>query len=109
MSQQPIVLTLPHHLGKAEALRRLKAGFQHTEAQSAGSFVAFQNKWSGDHLDFRASILGQTTTGTVDVAEDHVRLEFKLPWLLSLLANRAKGLVQKQAKLMLEKPSNTRT
>jgi hypothetical protein len=63
---------------------------------------------AGDHLDFRASILGQTTTGTVDIAEDHVRLEVKLPWLLSLLANRAKGLVQKQAKLMLEKPSNTR-
>ena len=105
MSQQPIVLTLPHQLGKAEALKRLKAGFQHTDSQSAGGFVAFQNKWSGD----RASILGQTTTGTVDVAEDHVRLEVKLRWLLSLLADRAKGLVQKQAKLMLEKPSNTRT
>jgi hypothetical protein len=35
---------------------------------------------------FRASLLGQSTTGTVDVAEDHVRLEVKLPWLLSLLA-----------------------
>ena len=55
MSQQPIVLTLPHQLGKAEALKRLKAGFQHTDSQSAGGFVAFQNKWSGDHLDFRAS------------------------------------------------------
>ncbi len=104
MSQQPIVLTLPHHLGKAEALKRLKAGFQHTESQSAGGFVAFQNKWSGDHLDFRASVLGQSTTGTVDVAEDHVRLEVQLPWLLSLLANKAKALVERQGKLMLEKP-----
>jgi hypothetical protein len=42
MSQQPIVLTLPHQLGKAEALKRLKAGFQHTESQSAGGFVAFR-------------------------------------------------------------------
>ena len=107
MSQQPIVLTLPHRLGKAEALKRLKAGFENTESQSAMGLVAFQNKWSGDHLDFRANILGQTTSGTVDVAEDHVRLEVQLPWFLSLLANRAKGLVQKQAKLMLEKPTRT--
>jgi hypothetical protein len=38
----------------------------------------------------------------------YIRLEVQLPWLLSLLANRAKGLVQKQAKLMLEKPSRTK-
>jgi Putative polyhydroxyalkanoic acid system protein (PHA_gran_rgn) len=55
----------------------------------------FKNQWPGDHLDFRASLLGQSTTGTVDVAEDHVRLEVRLPWLLSMLANKAKALVEK--------------
>jgi Putative polyhydroxyalkanoic acid system protein (PHA_gran_rgn) len=100
---QPIVVSLPHRLGKAEALRRLKASFN--DAQSGGgSLFVVKNQWSGDHLDFRASMLGQTTTGTVDVAEDHVRLEVQLPWLLSMLANKAKALVEKQGKLMLEKP-----
>jgi hypothetical protein len=100
---QPIVVSLPHRLGKAEALRRLKASF--TDVQSGGGpLFVFKNQWSGDHLDFRASMLGQTTTGTVDVAEDHVRLEVQLPWLLSMLANKAKALVEKQGKLMLEKP-----
>ena len=98
---QPIVVSLPHRLGKAEALRRLKASF--SDGQSGGGpFFGFKNP--GDHLDFRASMLGQTTTGTVDVAEDHVRLEVQLPWLLSMLANKAKALVEKQGKLMLEKP-----
>jgi hypothetical protein len=64
----------------------------------------FKNQWSGDHLDSRASLLGQSTTGTVDVAEDHVRLEVQLPWLLSLMANKANVLVENQGKLMLEKP-----
>jgi hypothetical protein len=50
-----------------------------------------KNKWSGEHLDFQASLLGQTTTGTVDVADDNVRLEVRLPLLLSLLANAAKA------------------
>jgi len=98
---QPIVVSLPHRLGKAEALRRLKASF--SDGQSGGGpFFGFKNP--GDHLDFRASMLGQITTGTVDVAEDHVRLEVQLPWLLSMLPNKAKALVEKQGKLMLEKP-----
>jgi putative polyhydroxyalkanoic acid system protein len=75
------------------------------DAQSRGAgLLMFKNQWSGDHMDFRASLLGQRTTGTVDVAEDHVRLEVQLPWLLSLLANKAKVLVEKQGKLLLEKP-----
>ena len=51
---QPIVVTLPHRLGKAEALRRLQASF--SSAQSSGaSLLVFKKQWSGDHLDFRAS------------------------------------------------------
>jgi hypothetical protein len=100
---QPIVVTLPHQLGKAEALRRLQASLSDAHSSGPGLLV-FKNQWSGDHLDFRASLLGQSTTGTIDVGEDHVRLEVRLPWLLSLLANKAKALVQKQGKLMLEKP-----
>ena len=108
---EPIVVTLPHQLGKAEALRRLQASFSNAQS-SGGSLLVFKNQWSGDHLDFRARLLGQSTTGTVDVAEDHVRLEVQLPWLLSLLVNKAKALVEKQGKLMLEKPvkpSSTRS
>ncbi len=100
---QPVVVSLPHQLGKAEAVRRLQASLNDAQLSSGGLFL-FKNQWSGDHLDFRASMLGQTTTGTIDVAEDHVRLEVQLPWLLSMLANKAKALVEKQGKLMLEKP-----
>ena len=100
---QPIVVTLPHQLGKAEARRRVQTGFSDAQS-SGGSLLVFKNQWSGDHLDFRASLLGQNATGTVDVAEDHVRLEVQLPWLLSMLVNKAKALVEKQGKLMLEKP-----
>ena len=53
---QPIVVTLPHQLGKAEAVRRLRASFSDAQSGGAGLFV-FKNQWSGDHLDFRASML----------------------------------------------------
>ena len=96
-------------LGKQEAARRLKAGFGNVRSTFGEKFVVLKDEWAGDHIDFRASLLGQTTTGTVDVAEDHVRLEVQLPWMLSLLANKAKALVQRQGKLMLEKPTKPAT
>ena len=103
---RPFVVTIPHRLGKQEAVRRLKTGFSNVRSNFGESFVVVKDAWEGDHLDFRASLLGQTTTGTVDVADDHVRLEVQLPWVLSLLAGKAKALVQKEGKLMLEKPSD---
>ena len=51
---QPIIVTLPHRRGKAEALRRLQASFNNAQSSGASLFV-FKNQWSGDHLDFRAT------------------------------------------------------
>ena len=103
---RPVVVTIPHRLGKQEAVRRLKAGFSNLRSSFGEGLVVVKDEWAGDHLDFRAGLLGQTTTGTVDVAEDHVRLEVQLPLVLALLADKAKALVQKQGQLMLEKPSD---
>jgi hypothetical protein len=101
---RPVVVTIPHKLGKAEAKRRLQAGLGQVRTQIGEKFVVLKDAWREDHLDFDASLLGQSTTGTVDVAEDHVRLEVQLPWVLALLANQAKILVERQGRLMLEKP-----
>jgi hypothetical protein len=105
---KPVVVTIPHRLGKQEAVRRLKTGFGDMRSTFGEKFVVLKDEWAGDHLDFRASLLGQTTTGTVDVADDHVRLEVQLPWVLALLADKAKALVQREGQLMLEKPSDPR-
>lgn len=100
---QPVIVTIPHRLGKAEAKRRLQTGFSNVRSSFGEKFVVLDDQWADEHLDFRATLLGQTTTGTVDVADDHVRLEVYLPWFLSFLANKTKALVQKEGRLMLEK------
>jgi hypothetical protein len=105
---RPVVVTIPHRLGKAEAKRRLQAGFHNVRSNVGESFMVLKDDWAGDHLDFQASLLGQSTTGTVDVSEDHVRLEVQLPWVLAMLADKAKALVKRQGQLMLEKPTTKR-
>jgi hypothetical protein len=99
---QPIVVSIPHRLGKEEALRRLKPGL----TGAAASFPVLkvdEETWSGDRLSFRVRALGQASAGTVDVAEDHVRLEVTLPWLLQKFAQVAQAAIRARGNLLLEK------
>jgi Putative polyhydroxyalkanoic acid system protein (PHA_gran_rgn) len=103
---KPLVVSIPHQLGKEEAVRRLKSGFGRARSTFSDKLAVIDENWSGDHLDFRAGILGQTTTGTIDVAEDQVRIEVQLPWLLAVLADKVRPFIERQGHLMLEKPGN---
>ena len=100
---KPLVVSIPHRLGKDEALRRIKSGLAAVRAQYS-SFIALQEEsWAGDHLQFHISVLGQPAGGMIDVADDHVRLEVTLPWLLGMVAQRLTPMIQKEGNLMLEK------
>lgn len=60
-------------------------------------------KWQGDHLDFRVRALGQSIEGTMDVAEDHVQLEFTLPALLGMLGGKVRSYLQASGTRLLGK------
>jgi hypothetical protein len=99
----PLVISVPHSLGKEEAVRRLKSGLATAQSQFRQFFTVQEEIWSGDRLAFRVATLGQTASGTLDVAEDHVRLEIVLPWLLSMAARQIQRVVNAQGTIMLEK------
>jgi len=47
--------------------------------------------------------MGQQTSGTITVAEDHVKVDVMLPWALGLLAEKATALIRSRGQLMLDK------
>jgi len=99
---QPIVVSIPHSLGQAEALRRLQGGL----TRAAAGFPVLQvdeEQWSGSRMTFRVRALGQAAAGFIDVAEDHVRLEVTLPWLLQKFAQVAQAVIRTRGQLLLEK------
>src|SRR5947199_9282035 len=98
---KPLVVSIPHQLGKDEAVRRLQSGFGRARATFGEKLAVIEENWSGDHLDFRAGVLGQTATGTIDVAEDQVRVEVQLPWMLCQLAEKERIFVTRQEHLKL--------
>ena len=100
---KPLIVSIPHSLGKEEARRRLQAGVGELHGQFDGKLSHIEDTWTGDHLDFRLTALGQSLTGGIDVMDDSVRLEVQLPWVLSLVAEKAKSLIRQQGMLMLEK------
>ena len=100
---RPVVVSIPHSLGREEAARRLKSGLARVRGALGGQFAVLEESWSGDHLDLRVAVLGHATTGTIDVADDQVRIELQLPHLLGVIAQQAQALIQKQGRLMLEK------
>jgi hypothetical protein len=100
---KPIVVSIPHRLGKEEAIRRLKSGLGRMRTDFGHLLAVQEEIWSGDHLQFQVSALGQAAGGSIDVAEDHVRLEVTLPWLLAKLAEKIQPMIRKEGTLMLEK------
>ena len=100
---KPLIVSIPHHLGKAEATRRLKSGLGGARSHFAHLFTVQEETWTGDHLEFRVSALGQVVSGTIDVLDTSVNLQVVLPWLLAKVAEAIQPLIRKEGTLMLEK------
>ena len=99
----PFVVSIPHRLGKDEAVRRLKAGLGSASANYQHLFAVEEEIWTDEHLQFRVRGLGQVASGTIDVAEEYVTLQVFLPWLLAKAAALIQPLVRKEGTLLLEK------
>ncbi len=99
----PLAATIPHRLGREEAVRRLKAGLGRARTGSGGLIAIDQEVWTGDQLQFQMRAIGQAASGTVEVFEDHVRVEVTLPWLVAKIAERLIPAIRERTTLLLEK------
>jgi hypothetical protein len=97
----PLVVSIPHTLGRAEALRRLKSGLE--GMPQAGLLTLEQQGWTDNRMNFMVRALGQSVPGSLEVLDDSVRLEVVLPGLLLKLWEPLKTVLLGRAKLLLEK------
>jgi Putative polyhydroxyalkanoic acid system protein (PHA_gran_rgn) len=98
----PLVVSIPHRLGREEAARRLKAGLTRAAA-SIPVLKVDEERWEDNRMVFRVRALGQAAAGHLDVEDDHVRLEVTLPWLLQRFAEVAQVAIQNRGRLLLTK------
>ena len=100
---EPLVVVIPHRLGKEEAIRRLKGGLGRMRTNLSALIAIEQETWVGDTLQFSARGLGQTAAGSITVFDDNLRIEVTLPWLLAKFAERLQPALRREATLLLEK------
>jgi hypothetical protein len=99
----PLTVTIPHHLGKQDAVNRLRAGLSSARTHFGQLLAVEDEVWNGDTVEFRLRALGQTANGKIETFDDHVKLEVNLPWLLAKFADTIVPAIRKQTQLLLEK------
>jgi hypothetical protein len=100
----PLIVSIPHRLGREEATRRLKTGLSRA-ASSVPVLKVDEERWEDNRMIFRVRALGQAASGHLDVDEDHVRLEVTLPWLLQRFAEVAQAAIKNRGNLLLTRRS----
>ena len=100
---KPLIVSIPHRLGRDEAARRIKSGITTARANYSALLTIHEETWTGDRLVFNITSFGQSAAGLIDVADDHVRLEVTLPWLLAKFAEKFTPAIRKEGTLLLEK------
>lgn len=99
---EPLVIVIPHRLGKEEAVRRIREGVAHAKTEFASLLRISDDRWDGDRFSFAAAALGQHAHGFIDVYEGAVRLEVTLPWLLTRFAQAVQRVVGQRGQRLLE-------
>lgn len=102
---RPVSITVSHELGRKVAVTRLRDGVDRIRDRlGLVKMQLVEEKWTGDTLEFGVSALGQTVRGKLAVEDALVRVEVMLPWMLAVFAEKLKLGVERQGRLMLDKP-----
>jgi len=101
---RPVIVSIPHQLGREEARKRVEASLDQFKAQLASAGIGkVQHAWSQDQLGFNAKALGQNITGKIDVNDSDLQIEVMLPGLLGSFAEKVAAKLKQQAPLLIEK------
>ncbi|NIJ19998.1 hypothetical protein FHS95_001667 [Sphingomonas naasensis] len=96
----PVIVEIPHRLGRDAARVRIAGGIgKLAEVVPGGGQV--EQRWEGDTLYFSVTAMGQTVASRLDIFDNRVRAEVHLPPMLALFAAKVREkLVEKGGKLL---------
>jgi hypothetical protein len=97
---EPVVVEIPHKLGRLAAKERLDKGVGKLTSFIPGSSVT-ERGWNGDTLTFTVQALGQRVAAKLDVFDERVRAELDLPSFLAMFANKAREFLSENGQKLL--------
>lgn len=94
-------ITIPHSLGKNEALTRLQ-GMLASVKENYGSQVSdLQENWTGEGGTFSFKAMGFKISGELIVADDDVRIDAEFPWAAKPFQSTIETTIRERAERLL--------
>lgn len=101
---QIVSVDVKHSLSPEEAKRRVQAGIEAMRAKYGEQLSFAQVAFNDMHADVVITTLGHSLKGAFDFLPDCVRVSLELPWVLALVAEKAKSLMAQKTETMLLLP-----
>ena len=94
--------TVPHHLGKEEARRRVESLPGEIQRHIPGGMAQVTSGWpTEDRMDMTIGAMGQSLSGHLDIEDSQVVYTFDLPPSLGFVEPMIRGAVEKVGRKML--------
>ena len=95
-------ITVPHRIDKATARKRIEERLHQMLATYAHHLSDVEHHWEGDRLLFSGKAKGMKAHGTVDITDNEVVIDGKLPLLARPLEPRIKSMIEKEAETIFQ-------
>jgi hypothetical protein len=96
-----IQMSIPHSIGKEEALARIKSLLGNVQTRFAGQLKDVNQEWTDNQGTFSFSVMNMPVSGKLTVNNDEVTLDGKLPLAASLFQGKIKEVIMEEAKKVL--------
>lgn len=97
----PVIVDIPHKLGRDSARSRLDGSIGKLADMFPGGGTVTHH-WSGDTLVFTVQAMGQTIASRLEIHDTYVHAVVNLPPFLSLFAERIRAKLGKEGPKLLE-------
>ena len=104
---KPMIIDIPHNLGREEAKRRLKGRIGELSSHIPGGAADVRAAWPTDNrMTLSVDAMGQSVNTILDVEDTHIKLQLQLPAMLGFMSGVIEKAIRKGgAKVLLEDKS----
>jgi hypothetical protein len=96
-------VNVTHGTTRAEAKKKLRRLLSNLAEKHADVVSNVEERWEQDQLQFGFRARGIAAKGTVDVTDDEVIVEGRLPLLVRPFESRIKSAIEREAKSLFRK------
>lgn len=97
-----ITVNIPHKATPADVRAKIRLGITDARQKYGKQLAGATETWTtDDHMEFRATTMGQTVTGRLDIDNENVRVQVYLPMMLAIFAGKIIPRIESEGRKLL--------